>query len=88
LASLIRTLELNHIDELASLQRIANFATLVATYQKGTLGGSQERLSLSDPVLTRRLRRADHELPLGFILILEPFDDRTPTISDPVFHLV
>jgi len=24
----------------------------------------------------------------GFILILEPFDDRTPTISDPVFHLV
>ena len=23
----------------------------------------------------------------GFVLILEPFDDRTPTISDPVFHL-
>jgi len=57
LGSLVRTLELNDLDEYSSLQRVANFATLIGTYQK------------------------------GFSLILEPFDDRTPTIPDPVFHL-
>ena len=34
--SLIRTLELNRLDEYASLQKVASFATLVATYEKGT----------------------------------------------------
>ena len=37
LQSLIRTLELNRLDEYASLQKVASFATLVATYEKGTL---------------------------------------------------
>ncbi|KAH8117593.1 DNA repair helicase [Phellopilus nigrolimitatus] len=37
LQSLVRTLELTHIDEYASLQKVANFATLVATYEKGFL---------------------------------------------------
>ncbi|KAJ1983804.1 TFIIH/NER complex ATP-dependent 5'-3' DNA helicase subunit [Dimargaris verticillata] len=35
LSSLIRTLELNDLDELTALQRIASFATLVSTYDKG-----------------------------------------------------
>ena len=35
LQSLIRTLELNRLDEYASLQKVASFATLVATYEKG-----------------------------------------------------
>jgi len=35
---------------------IANFATLVSTYNK------------------------------GFTLIIEPFDDRTPTIPNPILH--
>ncbi|CAE7089403.1 unnamed protein product [Rhizoctonia solani] len=37
LQSLIRTLELTKIDEYSSLQKVANFATLVSTYEKGFL---------------------------------------------------
>lgn len=37
LQSLIRTLELNRLDEYSSLQKVANFATLVSTYEKGFL---------------------------------------------------
>ncbi|KAI0093662.1 DNA repair helicase [Irpex rosettiformis] len=37
LQSLVRTLELNRIDEFSSLQKVASFATLVATYEKGFL---------------------------------------------------
>ena len=36
LQSLVRTLELNRLDEFSSLQKVASFATLVATYEKGT----------------------------------------------------
>ncbi|KAF8447968.1 hypothetical protein L210DRAFT_3610142 [Boletus edulis BED1] len=35
--SLIRTLELNRLDEHSALQKVASFATLVATYEKGFL---------------------------------------------------
>ena len=35
LQSLVRTLDLKRLDEFAALQKIANFATLVATYEKG-----------------------------------------------------
>ena len=35
LSSLIRTLELSDLSEYSSLQRVASFATLVSTYQKG-----------------------------------------------------
>ncbi|KZV93386.1 DNA repair helicase [Exidia glandulosa HHB12029] len=37
LQSLVRTLELTRLDELRSLQKVASFATLVATYEKGFL---------------------------------------------------
>ncbi|KAF8902146.1 DNA repair helicase [Gymnopilus junonius] len=37
LQSLIRTLELSRLDEYSSLQKVASFATLVATYEKGFL---------------------------------------------------
>ncbi|KAF9005645.1 hypothetical protein BDQ17DRAFT_1353521 [Cyathus striatus] len=37
LQSLIRTLELNRLDEFSSLQKVASFATLVSTYEKGFL---------------------------------------------------
>eukprot|EP00038_Savillea_parva_P002094 m.110607 g.110607 ORF g.110607 m.110607 type:complete len:841 (+) comp10718_c0_seq2:518-3040(+) len=56
LQSLIQTLELVDVDDMASLVLVANFATLVGTYQK------------------------------GFSLIIEPFDDRAPSIPDPVLH--
>ena len=35
LQSLVKTLELSRIDEFSSLQKVANFATLVSTYEKG-----------------------------------------------------
>ena len=35
LQSLVRTLELSRLDEYSSLQKVANFATLVSTYEKG-----------------------------------------------------
>lgn len=35
LTSLVRTLELTNLDEYAALQKVASFATLVATYEKG-----------------------------------------------------
>ncbi|KAG8703306.1 DNA-dependent ATPase of the nucleotide excision repair factor 4 complex, partial [Ceratobasidium sp. 394] len=37
LQSLVRTLELTQIDEYSALQKVANFATLVSTYEKGFL---------------------------------------------------
>ncbi|KAL1947857.1 hypothetical protein VTO73DRAFT_13581 [Trametes versicolor] len=37
LQSLVRTLEVNRVDEFSSLQKVASFATLVATYEKGFL---------------------------------------------------
>ncbi|KAJ7449802.1 hypothetical protein FB451DRAFT_1342963 [Mycena latifolia] len=37
LQSLIRTLELSRLDEYAALQKVASFATLVSTYEKGFL---------------------------------------------------
>jgi DNA excision repair protein ERCC-2 len=35
LASLIKTLEINDLNELSSLQTVASFATLVSSYTKG-----------------------------------------------------
>jgi len=57
LISLIRTLELNDIEDYYSLQKVANFATLVSTYQK------------------------------GFIVIIEPFENDSDTIPNPIIHL-
>ncbi|TCD60589.1 DNA-dependent ATPase of the nucleotide excision repair factor 4 complex [Steccherinum ochraceum] len=37
LQSLVRTLELTRLDEMNSLQKVASFATLVATYERGFL---------------------------------------------------
>lgn len=72
LASLVRTLELTRVDEYASLQKVAAFATLVATYDKGTC------LFMSN-ISDRRS---------GFRLILEPFETENATVPNPVFHLV
>jgi len=35
LTSLVRTLELSDLDDYGSLQKVAGFATLVSTYDKG-----------------------------------------------------
>ena len=72
LQSLIRTLELNRLDEYASLQKVASFATLVATYEKGTF---YESFQLSNSIFYP-----------GFLLILEPFETDNATVPNPVFH--
>ncbi|KAF8743257.1 DNA repair helicase, partial [Rhizoctonia solani] len=72
LQSLIRTLELTQIDEYSSLQKVANFATLVSTYEKG----KHIRAALE-------LRSS---VNLGFLLILEPFEGENTTVPNPIFH--
>lgn len=37
LQSLVRTLEVSRLDEYSALQKVASFATLVSTYEKGRL---------------------------------------------------
>lgn len=57
LSSLLKTLELTNLDEYGALQRVANLATISATYLQ------------------------------GFLLLLEPFDDQAPHVSNPILHL-
>ena len=57
LRSLLRTLEVTDVQDFSPLMLIADFATLVSTFQK------------------------------GFGIIIEPYDERTPTLSDPLFQL-
>lgn len=75
LQSLVRTLELNRLDEYSSLQKVANFATLVSTYEKG----------IDHPTLVRSNKQM---WSLGFLLILEPFETDNATVPNPVFHFV
>ena len=72
LQSLIRTLELNRLDEYSALQKVASFATLVSTYEKGKCANSNVRMSLT--------------IQLGFLLILEPFETDNATVPNPIFH--
>ncbi|KAF8759933.1 DNA repair helicase [Rhizoctonia solani] len=74
LQSLIRTLELTQIDEYSSLQKVANFATLVSTYEKGK--HIQAALELRSSV------------NLGFLLILEPFEGENTTVRIQFFTLL
>jgi DNA excision repair protein ERCC-2 len=77
LQSLVRTLELNRLDEYSSLQKVANFATLVSTYERGMSISTIQRFLLEMTVW-----------PLGFLLILEPFETDNATVPNPVFHFV
>lgn len=83
LTSLIRTLELTELDQYNALQKVAGFATLVATYEKGQLFLSEWNWLLIDCIDRKFLSR-----PLaGFLLILEPFETENATVPNPVFHL-
>ena len=74
LQSLIRTLELSRLDEHSALQKVASFATLVATYEKGELTcGDCNCYCITIE-------------PSGFLLILEPFETDNATVPNPVFH--
>lgn len=56
LTSLMTTLEIKDAHEFKPLKVVADFATLVGTYNE------------------------------GFVIIIEPYDERTPTIHDPVLQ--
>ena len=68
----MRTLELSRLDEYSALQKVASFATLVSTYEKGALG---VRIAST---------RINHST--GFLLILEPFETDNATVPNPIFH--
>lgn len=72
-------MELNRLDEIHALQKVASFATLVATYEKGGFVGSPSRI----PYMARLTRHG----PAGFLLILEPFETDNATVPNPIFHL-
>jgi DNA excision repair protein ERCC-2 len=74
LQSLIRTLELTKIDEYSALHKVANFATLVSTYEKGMFS-----YCCSHSLYT-------YQVGLGFLLILEPFEGENTTVPNPIFH--
>jgi DNA excision repair protein ERCC-2 len=65
---------LSRLDEHASLQKVASFATLVATYEKG----------MFDYSILIGLFCDEWK---GFLLILEPFETDNATVPNPVFHL-
>jgi len=74
LQSLIRTLELNRLDEYSALQKVAGFATLVSTYEKG----------IKAPKNFMVINMLTYFL--GFLLILEPFETESATVPNPIFH--
>lgn len=74
----MRTLELTRIDEFSALQKVAAFATLVATYHEGESARTAPCGRTSDPRRTSA----------GFRLLLEPFETDNATVPNPVFHLV
>jgi DNA excision repair protein ERCC-2 len=57
LGSLMRTLKIDNTDEYMPIQLVADFGTLIGTYEK------------------------------GFAVIIEPHDDRLPSVPDPVIQL-
>lgn len=57
LTSLTKTLEITDTDEFTPLNMVANFATLVGTYET------------------------------GFAIIVEPYDDRMPSVPDPIIQV-
>lgn len=42
LQSLVKTLEINRLDEFSALQKVASFATLVSTYEKGAQASKED----------------------------------------------
>ncbi|KAI7867866.1 hypothetical protein BDF14DRAFT_1799987 [Spinellus fusiger] len=76
LTSLVRTLELTDLDHFSSLQKIASFATLVATYDKGFLlilePFETETSTIPNPVL--------HFTCLDASIAIKPVFDRFSTV--------
>uniref|UniRef100_A0A915LAG4 DNA 5'-3' helicase n=1 Tax=Romanomermis culicivorax TaxID=13658 RepID=A0A915LAG4_ROMCU len=74
LQSLMRTLELADLSDFGSLIHLSHFATLISTYAKGMLS-----VHFMHNFLTA-------QFPLRFTLLIEPFDDKAPTVHNPVLN--
>lgn len=79
LSALLRTLEVADLADFAPLLRLANLATLVATYCKGPC-------PLLRPPLQFKTRHAAL-IGTGFTLLIEPFEARAPTVHNPILTL-
>ncbi|CAG2209578.1 ERCC2 [Mytilus edulis] len=102
LSSLMRTLELTDIHDFSALTLISNFATLVSFViiiepfddRTPTISNPVLHFSCMDasiaikPVFNRfqSVVITSGVSHVTIVLIIEPFDDRTPTISNPVLH--
>lgn len=83
LTSLVRTLELTDLDDYGSLQKVAGFATLVSTYDKGNLKFGLRYMMKG--ISLWLLSVVSTSIP-GFLLILEPFETDTATVPNPILH--
>ena len=73
-------MELTGLDEYHALQKVAGFATLVATYEKGRIAVDRCVVLQPNPFHPK--------LYIGFLLILEPYETDNATVPNPIFHLV
>jgi DNA excision repair protein ERCC-2 len=80
LTSLIHTLELSDLDEYYALHKVAAFATLVATYATGNSVFKENFHYFGNDVLNM----LTIVTIIGFLLILEPFENET--VPNPILH--
>lgn len=93
LQSLLRTLEIADIADFSAVTLISNFATLVSTYSQGTKT-LLHKINILSKLCRQRFGHFGTIKPpslslarcQGFTIIIEPFEDRTPTIANPVLH--
>ncbi len=81
LASLIRTLEISDLTDFSPLVSVSHFATLVSTYTKG-LVYSLFLTFKQHFIIFMHLRPIENR----FTIIIEPFEDRAPTVSNPILY--
>ena len=73
---MVQTLEMMELADFSAIMLVANFATLVSTYTEGDVTLTR------DVVCKVMLVFAG----AGFSLIIEPFDNRAPTVHNPILH--
>ena len=100
LRSLLRTLEVTDVQDFTPIMLIADFASLVATYTTGfntplasprsplhPLASPSNALHpLTSPHIPPHAPTRPNRYTTGFNILIEPFDERTPTLHDPLFQ--
>lgn len=86
LRSLLRTLEIADIADFSAITLISHFATLVSTYSKGQISDVYSDCSTNTTNSLAFMSLKKKNPFSGFTIIIEPFEDKTPTIANPVLH--